>query len=173
MHKEIDLACRNVEFIGGRLETFDRIWEEYTDDKFILTAVKGYKLEFQDDVPPLQFRIPPPYKLNADEVLAVNAEVQRLAQVKVIELSHDSGGFVSNIFTRPKKNGGFRMILELSVLNKSITYNHFKMDTLDTAIDLIANDCFMTSVDLKDAYYSVPIAIEYRRYLKFTWQGKI
>ena len=31
--------------------------------------------------------------------------------------------------------------------------------------------CFMASVDLKDAYYSVPIATEDRKYLKFEWQG--
>ena len=31
--------------------------------------------------------------------------------------------------------------------------------------------CFTASVDLKDAYYSDPIAKEYRKYLKFEWQG--
>ena len=29
----------------------------------------------------------------------------------------------------------------------------------------------MASVDLKDAYYSVPVAKEDRKYLKFEWQG--
>ena len=29
----------------------------------------------------------------------------------------------------------------------------------------------MTSIDLRDAYYSVPIRPEHRKYLKFIWQG--
>ena len=31
--------------------------------------------------------------------------------------------------------------------------------------------CYMASVDLRDAYYSVPIAKEHQRYLIFVWQG--
>ena len=29
----------------------------------------------------------------------------------------------------------------------------------------------MASVDLKDAYYSIPISVEDRNFLKFEWQG--
>ena len=29
----------------------------------------------------------------------------------------------------------------------------------------------MASIDLKDAYYSVPIATAHQKYLKFQWQG--
>ncbi len=31
----------------------------------------------------------------------------------------------------------------------------------------------MASADLKDAYYSVPIAPEHQKYLKFEWNGKL
>ena len=31
----------------------------------------------------------------------------------------------------------------------------------------------MASIDLKDAYYSVPIAATYRKYLKFSWKGSL
>ena len=33
--------------------------------------------------------------------------------------------------------------------------------------------CFMASIDLKDAYYSVLIATADQKYLKFQWQGKL
>ena len=39
-----------------------------------------------------------------------------------------------------------------------------------TAIELITKDCYFGSVDLKDAYYSVPIALEHRKYLRFIWK---
>jgi len=41
------------------------------------------------------------------------------------------------------------------------------MDTLQSVISLITPNCYMASVDLKDAYYCVPIAVSDQKYLKF------
>ena len=56
--------------------------------------------------------------------------------------------------------------LNLKPLNEFVSYHHFKMDTIQTALKLMRPGSFMTSVDLKDAYYSVPVAKEDRKYLK-------
>ena len=61
------------------------------------------------------------------------------------------------------------MILYLKSLNEFVAYYHFKMDTFQTAISLIRPGSFMASVDLKDAYYSIPIAEQDRKYLMFEW----
>ena len=47
------------------------------------------------------------------------------------------------------------------------------MDTLQSAIDLMKPGCFMTSIDLRDAYYSVPVSPTYRKYLKFLWRDQL
>ena len=47
------------------------------------------------------------------------------------------------------------------------------MDTLETAIKLMRPGCYMTSVDLKDAYYSIPIAPEHQKFLKFVWKDHL
>ena len=47
------------------------------------------------------------------------------------------------------------------------------MDTLETAIRLRTPGCFMTSIDIRDAYYSVLIAPELQKYLKFFWQDQL
>ena len=65
------------------------------------------------------------------------------------------------------------MILNLKKLNLYATKAHFNMDTLYTITKLIEKDCFMASIDLKDAYYSVPITREDRKYLRFLWQGTL
>ena len=41
------------------------------------------------------------------------------------------------------------------------------MDTVHSVADLIQAHCHMTSIDLKDAYYSVKISEEDSKYLKF------
>ena len=38
------------------------------------------------------------------------------------------------------------------------------------ALDLVFPNCYFASVDLKDAYYSVPIHGDYKKFLRFTWR---
>ena len=75
----------------------------------------------------------------------------------IIPCESDSFEFVSPIFTTPKKDGNIRLILNLKKLNESVENYHFKMDNIHTALKLITQGCWMASLDLKDAYYSVPI----------------
>ena len=39
--------------------------------------------------------------------------------------------------------------------------------------DMMKKDCWMASVDLKDAYYSVPVAQEERKFLRFLCKGQM
>ena len=84
---------------------------------------------------------------------------------------HEPGEFISTIFLRPKSDGSFRMILNLKEFNKSVEHHHFKMDTLDTVTKMIKPGCYMASVDLKDAYYTVPIQRDHQTFLKFEFKG--
>ena len=67
----------------------------------------------------------------------------------------DSPGFFSQIFVIPKKSGGFRLIINLKLLNKFITYKHFKMERLNTLTHLIREEDWFAKIDLQDAYLTV------------------
>jgi len=82
-------------------------------------------------------------------------------------------GIYSPIFVANKKDGSYRMVLNLKSFNQHIEYQHFKMDSLWTAIRLMTPSCYMASVDLKDACYSVPIAESHQKYLKFEWKNML
>ena len=81
--------------------------------------------------------------------------------------------FISNIFLRPKPDGTHRLILNLKEFNESVVYHHFKMDSIYNITKLVTKNCFMASLDLKDAYYSIPIKESHRKFLCFKWRGKI
>ena len=63
------------------------------------------------------------------------------------------------------------MILNLKRFNQYVAYHHFKMDTLDTVIKLMKPGCYMASIDLRDAYYTVAIHPDHQKYLKFVANG--
>ena len=86
---------------------------------------------------------------------------------------HSHGQIISDIFLRDKKDDSNRMILNLKKLNQYASKIHFKMDTLNTVIKLIEKDCYMASIDLEDAYYSVSITPADRKYLRFMWRGSL
>ena len=81
--------------------------------------------------------------------------------------------FVSNIFPRSKKDGGYRIILDLMSLNPFVQYKHFKMEIFVTAKQLVSRRCYVACIDLKDAYYSVPVHRDNRKYLKFSWMSQL
>ena len=104
----------------------------------------------------------------------IDLEVKKLLDKGVIlQAEPERRQFVSSVFTRPKKDGSKRMILNLKKLNKFFTRNKFKMESLNHVLDALVPNCFMASVDLKDAYFSIPIYAGHTRYLKFSHRDKL
>ena len=147
-----------------------------TSDPTILEAVRGYKIEFDNNIiPPERPYAPRQFRRNEQETAVIQIEIENLSHKNVIERSpvNSDEGFVSNIFTRPKKNGGLRVILDLSDLNEYVQKHHFKMDNVHTVAQLLTPNCYMASVDLQDAYYTISIDAKFRKYLRFHWQGQL
>ena len=86
---------------------------------------------------------------------------------------HEEGEVISPIFLIDKRDGGKRLILNLKTLNEYIEYHHFKMHGITHILKLVTQNCYMAVLDIKDAYYSVPIHPEFRKYLKFRWNGSL
>ena len=80
-------------------------------------------------------------------------------------ISDSENGFVSSIFLREKNKNKHHLILNLKEVNKNVVYRHFKMDNLKTAPNIMRQNCFMASIDLNDACYSVPVALTDQKYL--------
>ena len=141
---------------GGLREYFNQ-WQALTSNPEILQMILGQPIEFART----------PYQR------VVPREKKILAKGAITPSSHEEGEYLSPIFTRAKKDGSFRVMLNLKCLNTHVQYHHFKMDSVNTVLQMVKSSCFMASIDLKDAYYSVPIATVDQKYLKFLWRGKL
>ena len=84
----------------------------------------------------------------------------KLLEMGVTEISqNEKDEATSPIFIVPKPDGTYRSILNLKEFNQNVKYEHFK-----SATRMLPRDCFMASVDLNYAYYSVPVAPECKNY---------
>lgn len=143
-----------------------------TDDSTLLSWITGYKIPFIST--PIQDVCPvtrPKSDQEHDEfVLAIN----KLTSIHAISrCSHEEGEFISSVFLVPKPNGEKRFILNLKLLNKFVSTNHFKMEDYRTAIKLITKDSYMASIDLMDAYFFINICSLHRKFLRFNYNGTL
>ena len=122
-------------------------------------------MEFAE-VPLCQFVPPSPV-----ETEIIDAEISKLLSKSVIVNStREPNDYVSSIFMRAKKDGRYRIILNLKTFNEFLKFKHCKLESIEDALDLITEACYFGSVDLKDAYYSIPTHEKYQKYLKLFWK---
>ena len=156
----------------GKLQFCLKNWQKYTKDPWLLNTVSGYEIEFCEK--PFQLKIPQQINFSAEQKSIVNQEIEELLNKGAIEFSQwEQDQFISNIFVVPKSNGKYRPIINLKSLNSFVQYEHFKQETFNIVLDLIQENDFFTSIDLQDAYFAVPIHKDYRKFLKFSWNGQL
>ena len=159
-------------FRGSQLEKHVRQWRKLTNDPNILLIISGEKTEFTD-APRIQYEARS-LNFSDEEINLIKDEIDKLLTKGIIEdTCHEKKEFVSPVFISHKSNGGIKLIINLKQLNKKIEYHHFKMDSINTILNLIAKDCLVLSADLKVAYYSVKISENFQRYLKFEFLDKL
>ena len=76
--------------------------------------------------------------------------------------------FVSNVFTRDKPDGSVKIILDLTHFNTFI--DTLKWTTFKLLL-IMSKGCYMASIDWRDAYYTVPVAEGFRKFLVFKWNN--
>ena len=100
-------------FTAGRLKTFVENWRKITSDDNILDIVRHLHIEFIQGSNPVNHRCFRNH-FNEEEAKIVHLEIQKMIEMKIIiEVQHHPDEFISPIFLIRKKNGEYRMILNL------------------------------------------------------------
>lgn len=138
----------------------------------VLSCIQGYEIPFT--CPVTQSSVPMVKQISNRERFCFIEAIDNLLSIGAISKCQPiEGQFLSDIFLVPKPNGKFRFILNLKKLNKFIETVHFKIEDLRTAIKLITRDCYMTKIDLKDAYYLIQIHPNSKKYLRFQFEQQL
>ena len=155
---------------GGNISSFSHNWEKLTSDANIISIIK-YGLRLKTRGEPEANR-PFAYGCSDSEQALLTREIQKMVEKRII-LPSDvcSSDFFSPVFLREKRDGSHRFILNLKKFNKQLDKIHFKMESIKNVIRMVTPGCWMASIDLKDAYYSIWVNPEHQRFLKFYWDG--
>lgn len=144
----------------GRLKSPISTWKVITGDPWVLNTIQGYQVDIL--LQSVQPHIP---QYSVEQSQLIVEEVQELlgkGAIAVVE--NPQGGFYSNVFLVPKKDGGQRPVISF------VHMEHFKMEGIHTLRDLVNPRDWLAKVDLKDAYFAIPIHKSHHKYLRFEYQ---
>ena len=163
--------------VGGCLAPHWRRWQAIGAESWVVTALRdGYRVSFTDSPPPLS-RTPvsfPTYRAGSPRAQALRQEVEGMLAKGALEIARDPGpGFYSCLFLVEKASGGWRPVINLSHLNEFIHLTRFKMETVASVLLSVRDGDFIASLDLKDAYFQIPIHRSSRKLLRFTSEGTV
>ena len=105
-------------------------------------------------------------------------EIRNLLKKVAIEKVHlkkisPKSQLVSNLFIVKKMDGGNRPVINLKNLNQCIPQHHFKMESLKSLRDILKQNDVTCKLDLKDAYFCIPLAEESKKVMRFYWEGDL
>ena len=154
--------------VAGKLRHFVGNWQVLTADHWVLNTVQGFLIPFREE--PRQVQTPHPYQYPADQLVQLREELALLVSkgaITRLEPTTPVAGFYSTVFLVPKKEGRWRPVINLKALNSWVQPQHFKMEGIHTLRELLVRNDWLAKLDLKDAYFTVPIHRDHQKYLRF------
>ena len=163
--------------VGGFLAQHWRRWQAAGAESWVVTVLRdGYRVPFKDSPPPLS-RTPvsfPTYRAGSPRAQALHQELEVMLAKGALEIAVDPGpGFYSSLFLVEKASRGWRPVISLSHLNEFVQLTPFKMETVALVLLSVREGDFLASLDLKDAYFQIPIHPSSRKLLRFTSEGTV
>lgn len=156
---------------AGRVQLYYSCWQKITNNELVLKWIRdGLDIPFDKKVTQ---QVSPAFTCTHEERHDMLLAIKKLLHLGAIsECAPSDEQFISKTFLAPKPNGGKRFILNLKALNKFISTSHFKMEDHRTASKLIPQDGYLATVDLKEAYFLIPIRQSDRKYLRFQFENE-
>ncbi len=167
----------SVTEVGDRLQHRWTRWREIGTSLYVLRIIRwGLKLLFLKK--PILSSVPifmDSYQNNIVKRAALWQALQELLQKRVLEEVENphTPGFYGRLFIRPKPNGKWRTIIDLSDLNEFISCPPFQMETVKKVQSSMRKGMKSIKIDLSDAYFHVLMHPNYRKYMRVALFGKV
>ena len=162
--------------VGGCLAPHWRRWQAIGAESWVVTVLwNGNRVPFTDSLPHLSRTAVsfPTYRAGSPQSQALQQEVEGMLAKGTLKITRDPGpGFYGRLFLVEKASGGWQPVIDLSHLNEFVQLTRFKMETVTSVLLSVREGDFLASLDLKDAYFQIPIHPSSRKLLRLTSEGQ-
>jgi hypothetical protein len=136
-----------------------------TKDRLGCTPLEEHVIDTGNHLPVKQKYYPIPYH-HRDYV---RKEIDDMMRMGIIERSNSAWN--SPILLVPKANGELRMCLDSRKLNSLTKVDTYPMPRVQETLDSLKNAKYMSSLDLKSAFFQIMLAMELREKTCFSLPG--
>ena len=106
--------------------------------------------------------------------MVVWEEVEKLVQKGAVSrVENITKEFFSQLFVIPKSDDCAQPVIKLKALIRFIKNKHFKKERFHMIKDLVKKGDWMAKVDLKDAYFFIPMYQAHQKFLQFQWRSDV
>lgn len=131
-----------------------------------LTNVAEHKIIMKDDRP-IKIRNNP---RNPAMQAIIDTEINKLIERGCIEPTTSPYSFPITLVK--KKSGEWRTCMDFRQLNKRSAPDAYPLPRIDTILNRLRHTKFISSLDLKDGYWQIPLSAESRQYTAFAVTGR-
>lgn len=161
-----------INFKGGCLSLFRRRWQNLGANKFILSAISGFRIPLCKK-PPLLMptkKIMTHYATKPSPVMSqIIGDLLHQGVIRIV--SKKTPSFISKLFLRKKSDGSMRPIFDLRELNKFVKTKHFRLISHASVPDFLQPGDWMIKLDISQAYFHIPAAKSHRSFLRISYKS--
>lgn len=106
------------------------------------------------------------YNINPHMQKLVNVELDKLLEQGIVEPS--SSPWSSPILLVPKKDKSYRFVVDYRKLNRVTRKDAYPLPYISHTLDKLRDARYLTSLDIKSAYFQIPMAESSKQYTAFT-----
>lgn len=143
-------------------KTFERM-----GDKLGCTNIVEHRIEVLDNVQPIKQRF---YPVSPTLMKHIDTELQDMLQKDVIEPS--SSPWSSPIVMVRKKDNSFRFCVDYRKVNRATKRDAYPLPFVTNILDKLRDARYLSSLDIKSAYWQISVEKESRPYTAFTVPGR-
>jgi len=111
-----------------------------------------YDIELSELVPARS----PPYRCAPPKTAVFKGMVNELLEKGLVRPSKSP--YASPAFLVPKRDGGFRMVVDYRKVNAKVVFDSYPMPTIEQALDQFGRAVVFSVLDLNSAYYQIPLS---------------
>jgi len=125
-----------------------------------------HEITMKDDKPIKQRYYPKNPKVQGE----INTKVDELLQMEYIE--HSTSPYSSPLVMVKKKTGKWRLCVDFRQINAKSIKDAYPVPRINYILDQLREARNISSLDLKDGYWQIPLKEDSRQYTAFTVAGK-
>lgn len=158
------LSVEDHNKVANMLKKYSHMFTNKVED-LTPSDVPPARIKLKDNADPVNV---PPYRQSLKERQLLDAELDKLLEVGVMQEAEDYCSWASPIFYHRNSDGSARIITDFRSLNEKIEKQSWPLPSIDQVLSCLSGNNWFCRLDLKQSFHQITVDERDRKYLTVT-----